>query len=433
MSVLEQYKSKLTTAAEIAALIQSGETCCTDLAAAIPTAIVGELAKRSEKGEVQNIRLDTSLDIGQYSYFTEEALRNITPVTWFSGKELAREVNKAQADVLPCYYRDMPQLHRDYAVPDVFFATVSPMDKHGYFSTGTSASYSEQTIKDAKKIYLEVNPHMPRAITGPMVHISQVTALCENDIPLPILPQTKIDETSRKIGELMAEEVPNGATIQMGIGAVPEAFGMALLDKRDIGIHTELMTDSMVEMIEKGVVTNEMKPIYRGKTVATLAFGSQRVYDYMDDNPAFVMLPVDYVNDPAVIAQHPNFISVNAALEVDFSGQVCAESIGTIHVSGSGGQADYVRGATQSKGGKSFIAFSSTTKNDTISKIKPTLTPGSIVTTHKNDVDCIVTEYGIAKLRGKTLSQRAKELIAIAHPKFRDELTFAAKKQNIII
>ena len=193
------------------------------------------------------------------------------------------------------------------------------------------------------------------------------------------------------------------------------------------------MTDSMVEMIEKGVVTNEMKPIYRGKTVATLAFGSQRVYDYMDDNPAFVMLPVDYVNDPAVIAQHPNFISVNAALEVDFYGQVCAESIGTIHVSGSGGQADYVRGATQSKGGKSFIAFSSTTKNDTISKIKPTLTPGSIVTTHKNDVDCIVTEYGIAKLRGKTLSQRAKELIAIAHPKFRDELTFAAKKQNIII
>jgi acyl-CoA hydrolase len=427
------YNEKKMSPADVAGLIQSGETCCTDLAAAIPTAIIAELAKRAESGDVKDIRLDTSLDIGQFSCFTEEVLKAITPVTWFSGKELAKEVNRAQADVLPCYYRDMPQLHRDYAAPDVFFATVSPMDKHGYFQTGTSASYSDVTLRNAKKIYLEVNPNMPRALTAPMIHISKVDALCENDAPLPILPQVKIDPISEKIGNLMAEEVPNGATIQMGIGSVPEAFGMALLNKRDIGIHTELMTDSMVEMIEKGVVTNEMKPIHRGQTVATLAFGSQRVYDYMDDNPAFVMLPVDYVNDPAVIAQHPNFISVNAALEVDFYGQVCAESIGTIHVSGSGGQADYVRGATQSKGGKSFIAFPSTTKNDTISKIKPTLTPGSIVTTHKNDVDYIVTEYGIAKLRGATLSERTKALIGIAHPKFRDELIFEAKKQNIII
>ena len=189
----------------------------------------------------------------------------------------------------------------------------------------------------------------------------------------------------------------------------------------------------MVELIECGAVTNERKPIYRGKTVATLGFGSQRLYDYIDDNPAFMMLPVNEVNDPAVIAQHPDFISVNAALEVDFYGQVCAESIGIHHVSGSGGQVDYVRGAIMSKGGKSFIAFPSTAKGGKLSRIKPTLTEGAIVTTSKNDVDHIVTEYGIAKLRGKTLSQRTKALISIAHPKFRDELTFMAKKQNILI
>lgn len=427
------YQEKKTTAAGIADLVESGERLCTDLAAAIPPAIIKALSERLNKGELKDVVLDTSLDLGHYNCFTEETLKNITPVTWFSGKGLANEVNQGLADVMPCYYQDMPQLHEKYVDTDCFIATVSPMDKHGWFSTGTSASYSQTVIDKAKKIYLEVNPNMPRALTGPMVHISKVTALCENEDPLPITPKAAIDDISKTIGGYMAEETPNGATIQMGIGAVPEAFGLALLDKRDIGIHTELMTDSMVEMIEKGVVTNMEKPIYRGKTVATLAFGSQRVYDYIDDNPAFVMLPVSYVNNPAVIAQLPNFISVNAALEVDFYGQVCAESIGTKHVSGTGGQADYVRGATQSKGGKSFIAFPSTASHGKISRIKPTLTPGAIVSTHKNDVDNIVTEYGIAPMRGRTLSQRVKNLISIAHPKFRDELTFEAKKQNILI
>lgn len=222
-------------------------------------------------------------------------------------------------------------------------------------------------------------------------------------------------------------------TVQLGIGAIPEAVGLALKGKHNLGIHTELLTDSMVELVECGAVTNACKPIYRGKTVATLAFGSERVYRYIDNNPAVMMLPVDSVNDPAVIARHPNFISVNGALEVDFFGQVCAESMGTRHVSGSGGQADYVRGATQSSGGKSFIAFPSTASGGKISRITPTLTPGAIVTTSKNDVDYIVTEYGMAKLRGKSLSQRAKALIAIAHPNFREELTCQAKRQNIII
>ena len=208
---------------------------------------------------------------------------------------------------------------------------------------------------------------------------------------------------------------------------------MALKSKHDLGIHTEMFTDSMVELIECGAVNNSKKQIHRGKSVTTFAYGSQRIYDYIDDNPAIELLPVDYVNNPEVICQNDNMISINAALEVDLWGQVCAESVGTKHMSGSGGQIDYVRGACQSKGGKSFIAFSSTAKGGTISKIKPILTPGAVCTTSKNDVDYIVTEYGIAHLRGKSLGERARQLIAIAHPDFRDELRFEAKKRGIMI
>ena len=208
---------------------------------------------------------------------------------------------------------------------------------------------------------------------------------------------------------------------------------MALRSKHHLGIHTEMLTDSMIELLECGAADNSCKPIHRGKTVAAFAVGSRKMYDYIDDNPAVEIRVVDYVNDPAVICQHPNFISVNAGLQVDFYGQVCAESFGCRHYSGTGGQTDYAQGAVRSKGGKSFIAFPSTAKGGEVSRIVPFLTPGAQVSTSKNDVDNIVTEFGVARLRGRTLSQRTKALIAIAHPKFREELTFAAKKQNIII
>ena len=250
---------------------------------------------------------------------------------------------------------------------------------------------------------------------------------------LPVLPPVQLDEVSKTIGGLIAERIPDGACLQLGIGAIPDATGMALKAKHDLGIHTEMFTDSMVELIECGAVNNSKKQIHRGKTVTTFAFGSQRIYDYIDDNPAVEILPVEYVNDPDVICQNDNMISINAAVEVDLFGQVCAESVGTKHMSGSGGQIDYVRGACQSRGGKSFIAFTSTAKGGTISKIKPILTPGAVVTTSKNDVDYIVTEYGVAHLRGRSLGERARQLIAIAHPDFRDELTFEAKKRGIMI
>ena len=248
-----------------------------------------------------------------------------------------------------------------------------------------------------------------------------------------MLPAAQLDDVSVTIGNIIAEQIPDGACIQLGIGAIPDATGLALKSKHDLGIHTEMFTDSMVELIQCGAVNNSKKQIHRGISVTTFAFGSKRIYDYLDDNPGIALMPVDYVNNPEVICRNDNMISINAAIEVDLFGQVCAESVGTKHMSGTGGQVDYVRGACQSRGGKSFIAFASTAKGGTISKISPILTPGAVCTTSKNDVDHIVTEYGIAKLRGRPMDERVKALIAIAHPNFRDELTFEAKKRGLII
>ena len=428
-----EYQRRLGSPESVAAQVRSGWSCCTDIAAAMPPALLDALGRRAAAGELEGVALHTMLDLAPSACLAPEAARGIRPVSWFSGAGLRRAVEEGRADVMPCFYHDMPRLFRDHVEVDALLCAVSPMDRHGWFSTGVSASVSQALIGKATHIFLEVNRNMPRALSGPAVHISQVTALCENDAPLPVLQAAPIDPVSRTIAALIAQEVPRGATLQLGIGAVPEAVGMALRDKRGLGIHTELFTDSMVELIECGAVTNQNKPIHRGKCVATLAFGSQRIYDFIDDNPAFLMLPVDQVNDPAVIARHPDFISVNAALEVDLFGQVCAESVGTRHVSGSGGQADFVRGAVASKGGKSFLAFPSTALGGTVSRIKDQLTPGAIVTTGKNEVDLIVTEFGVAKLRGRSLAQRARALIGIAHPDFRDELFFHAKKRNILI
>lgn len=433
MDFVSMYEEKKMTPEEVVSRVQSGWSCSADISGATPPVLNAALAKRAIKGEIHDVTCHTLLDIVPLGTLSKDVQPNIQTVTWFSGGGLRKAVNEGRADIMPCYYRDAPGLFTDYIDIDAYFAQVSPMDKHGYFSVSLSGSCSEAMIEKAKHIFLEVNDQMPRALTAPLIHISEVDGLCETSTPLPIMPPIQIDDVSRTIGGLIAEEIPNGATLQLGIGAVPEAVGLALKEKHDLGIHTELFTDSMVELIQCGAVTNREKPIHRGKTVATLTFGSKRIYDFIDDNPSFLLLPVDYVNAPAVIAQHPNFMSVNAAIEVDFFGQVCSESAGTRHISGTGGQVDYVRGAIMSKGGKSFIAFPSTAKGGEISKIVPTLSPGAIVTTSKNDVDYIVTEYGMAKLRGKTLSQRTKALIAIAHPKFREQLTFEAKKRNILI
>ena len=430
----ELYHSKLTTADELASRVESGWTLGMDAALAQTPAIMSALAERAGRDELSGVKVQTLLDVYPFEFYADNALSGkLNGVSWFSSGGARKAVNGGYADFIPSYYRDIPGLIRSFYAYDAFCVSVSPMDKHGYFSLATTSSYSQAMLSNAKRVFVEVNKYQPRAVCGMQIHISQVDAIVEHDAPLPELPPVKLDEVSVTIGNLIAEQIPDGACIQLGIGAIPDATGMALKAKHDLGIHTEMFTDSMVELIACGAVNNSKKQIHAGKSVTTFAYGSKRIYDYIDDNPAIEILPVDYVNDPNVICQNDNMISINAALEVDLWGQVCAESVGTKHMSGSGGQIDYVRGACQSKGGKSFIAFSSTAKGGTISKIKPILTPGAVCTTSKNDVDYIVTEYGIAHLRGHSLAQRAKQLIAIAHPDFRDELSFEAKKRGIMI
>ena len=428
------FEARRSTAEELAGRVESGWLIGMDAAVAGTPTILAALAERAKRDEVKGVRVQTLLDVYPYAFYADNSLYGkLTGEAWFSGGGARKAVNGGWADTIPNYYRDAPRHIRAGEDYDLFVASVSPMDKHGWFSLGATSSYSLAMIEKAKHIFLEVNDHQPRAVCGAQIHISQVDGLVEVSYELPVLPPTKQDKISQTIGGLIAERIEDGSCIQLGIGAIPDAVGAALKDKHDLGIHTEMFTDSMVELIQCGAVNNSKKQIHRGQSVTTFAFGSQRIYDYIDDNPGIAILPVDYVNDPNVICRNDNMISINAALEVDLWGQVCAESVGTRHMSGTGGQVDYVRGACQSRGGKSFIAFSSTAKGGTISKVKPILTPGAVVTTSKNDVDYIVTEYGVAHLRGEPLSSRARQLIAIAHPNFRDELTFEAKKRGILI
>ncbi|MCF0137712.1 MAG: 4-hydroxybutyrate--acetyl-CoA CoA transferase [Oscillospiraceae bacterium] len=428
------YAQKLVTPEIIAGMVQDGWVFGMDTGTSQTPAIMSAVAERAKNSELKGLKVHTLLDIYPYEFYADEALKGkMTGYSWFSSAGARKAINAGYADFIPGYYRDLPRHIRAEYEYDAFCVEVSPMDSHGYFSLALNGSYCEAMMDKAKRIFIEVNEKQPRCLCGTQIHISQVDAIVEYNHELPVLPPVVLDETSITIGNIIAEQIPDGACIQLGIGAIPDATGMALKAKHDLGIHTEMFTDSMVELIECGAVNNSKKQIHRNKSVTTFAYGSKRIYDFINDNPAVEMLPVDYVNDPAVIARNNNVISINAALEVDLIGQVCAESVGTKHMSGSGGQIDYVRGACQSKGGKSFIAFASTAKGGTISKIKPTLTPGAVCTTSKNDVDYIVTEYGIAHLRGRSAGERARQLIAIAHPDFRDELTFEAKKRGLLV
>lgn len=430
----EMYSEKLKTAEEIAEYFQSGFVCAAPSCTAQPRALVEAVGNRARKGELEGVQHHSLLAQPGGSFLDEDLAGKYYHVAWFTGGSAREGVQAGRHDYFPCHYSQVPGLWTDIVEGvDVFYAVVSPMDKHGYFSFGTIASESLAQMSKAKYVFLEVNDKMPRVFGTHIVHISQATAVCENSFDIPVLAAGPVSESDAKMGQMMAELIPNGATLQFGIGGVPNAVGKSLLDKHDLGIHTEMFTDSMVDLIEAGAVTNMEKRLNKGKTVAAFAWGSKKMYDFLDDNLSVEMHSVDYVNNPNTIAQLDNFISVNSCLEIDLLGQVCSESIGYKNFSGTGGQVDFIRGCAMSKGGKSFIAINSTAKGGTMSKIKPILTPGAVVTTSKNDVDYIVTEYGVVRLRGKSAGQRAKALISIAHPQFREELTAEAKKMNLMI
>ena len=324
-------------------------------------------------------------------------------------------------DLVPGNFSEMRDLLKMNTRDPLVVAASSPIDRHGYFSLGVSADYTASFIGKAR-FFLEANSQMPRTFGRNQLHVSQIAGWTEVDRPLIEIPAVAGDELDNRIAALVAERIPNGATIQIGIGATPNAILAALADHRDLGIHTELLSDGIVDLVEAGVVNGVNKRLNRTKAVGTFALGSDRLHRFLDDNTALELWPVRYVNDPRVIATEPGFVSINSTLTVDLIGQCASETVGGHYYSSSGGQADFARGAMYSEGGQGFVVLHSTTNDGTISKISPTLAPGDVVTTIKNTVDKVVTEWGVAELRGRSIRERATALIAVAHPDHREHL-----------
>jgi 4-hydroxybutyrate CoA-transferase len=341
----------------------------------------------------------------------------------FIGGPTRKAVSEGRADYTPCFFSEVPALFREKQLPvDVAMVTVTPPDQHGFVSLGLSVDYTLQAIKSAKTVIAEVNPNMPRTHGDSYVSVDKIDYFVPCELPIAELQPPAIGEVEQAIGRHIASLIDDGSTLQLGIGAIPDAVLKFLTDKHDLGIHSEMISDGVMDLVEAGVVNCAKKTLHPGKMIVTFLMGTQNLYKWVNENPMVEMYPVDYVNDPYVIMKNDKLVAINSALQVDVLGQVAADTLGPIQFSGVGGQVDFVRGAARSKGGKAIIALPSTAAKGKVSRIAATLDRGASVTTSRNDIDYIVTEYGIAALKGKTVRERMEALINIAHPDFRDEI-----------
>jgi len=425
----EMYKEKLFSASDAAAAIESGEHIWFPVGIGEPYAFLKALVDR--KKELQGVTINQILPVRPW-YYDEESAPHIKHNSWFTSGASRAAVHGGWADFTPNYFHEVPKLLREYWAADTVGVVVSPMDEHGYFSMSLGCDYAWEALKKARKVIFEVNPQAPRCFGGCQIHISQVTHIVECNEPLPDLPIPVLTEEDKIIGGYVAELIEDGSTLQVGYGGVPNAVCQALKGKRDLGVHTEMITEGIMELFECGAANNSKKTLNPGKLLGTFAWGTAQLYKFMNNNPMIEIHPVDYTNDPYIIGQHDKMIAINATIEVDLLGQCCSESMGSKQYSGTGGQADFFKGANRSNGGKGFVTTPATAKRGTVSRIVPTLQNGAMVTTSKNDVDHVVTEFGVAKLRGQTARQRATALISVAHPDFRAELTAAAQKMKLI-
>lgn len=350
---------------------------------------------------------------------------------YFLSPVTRKAFHEGGCDLVPCHFSEVPQLLSELSGPSIVLAAASPVDRHGNFSLGTNADYAAAFIGKVP-FFLEANARMPRTFGRNQIHVSQVAGWVEVDRPLLEVPPAEVTEVDERIAAQVAERIPDGATIQVGIGSIPNAILGRLGDHRDLGLHTELLTDGVIPLVESGVLNGTRKRRRPTKMVATFALGTRALYDFIDENTGLDLLPVDWVNDPRVIGQEPCFVSVNATTELDFLGQAASETIGGRYWSGSGGQTDFARGAQYSANGQGFIVLHSTTSDGTKSRISAQLPLGSVVTTLKNTIDNVVTEYGVAELRGRSLRERTLALIRVAHPDFRDHLTAQAKELRYV-
>lgn len=434
---LRMYNNKSTTAAEAVKHIKSGDKIIVQPGCAVPMALTNALVDR--KDDLENVEIMHILSVGELPYLQPGMEKHFRHNAFFIGANSRKAVNEGRADFTPIFLSEIPRLFIEGIIKiDAAFIHVSPPDEHGFCSYGVDVGNIKNTASQAKIIIAQVNRNMPRTLGDSFIHINKINHIVEADEDIKELPQgsrekdPKAAEVYELIGKHIAELIEDGSTLQLGIGAIPDAVLHYLTDKKALGIHTEMFSDGIIHLVENGIITNELKTLHTGKIVAGFVLGTRKLYDFIDNNPLIEFHPQEYVNDPFIISKNSKMVAINSAIEVDLTGQVCADSIGSRFYSGIGGQVDFIRGAARSEGGKPIIALPSTTKNDTISKIVPTLTQGAGVVTSRGDVHFVVTEFGVAQLFGKTIRERVLSLINVAHPNFRDELTFYAKKNNYI-
>jgi acyl-CoA hydrolase len=425
----DKFSTKLMPPERVLDYIEPGADLIMPNANGEPAQLIDVLEEHAE--ELDGVRIHQMHALRERRYINGEFGDHLRYVCYFLAPASRKAFLAGKCDLVPNHFSEVPDILRRNTKCSLVVAAASLPNRHGYFSLGTNCDYTASLIGRAP-IFLEANAQMPRTFGGNQIHISQVVGWSEVDYPLIEAHTPLVTDADETIAALVAERIPNGATIQAGIGGMPNALLAMLKGHRDLGVHTELLSDGVIDLVEAGVITGTQKVLRRGKIVATLALGSRRLYDFLHENSAVDFAPVDWVNDPRVIAREPNFVAINATTEVDFYGQCASETVAGRYYSSSGGQYDFSRGAMYSEGGQGFIVLQSTTRDGSMSKIKPRLSPGSVVTTSKNTVDKIVTEYGVAEMRGRTLRQRTEALISIADPRFRDELTQEAKAMSFL-
>jgi acetyl-CoA hydrolase len=434
MTWLTKYEDRLTSAEEAVKVIQSHQRVFLTGNCSVPQKLLGALVSRA--GSLSDVEIVQVLTVGPAPHAAPEMEGHLRVNTLFISPNVRTAVHEGRADFTPVLLSEVPLLFREGHLPlDAVLVQVSPPDEHGFCSLGIEAGLVKTPAQVAKTVIAEVNEQMPRTLGDSFIHFSKIDYAVPVNYPLAELPMGEPNDLSMSIGRYVADLIEDGSTMQMGIGAIPDAVLNYLEGKRDLGVHTELFSDGVMKLIQQGIITNERKTLHSGKIVAGFILGSHDLYDFVDDNPIIELHPTEYVNDPFIIAQNEKMISINSAIEVDLTGQVCADSIGPKLYSGVGGQLDFVYGAARSKGGKPIIALPSTATpggGEAISRIVSTLKPGAGVVTTRNHVHYIATEYGIAYLYGKTIKERARALIEIAHPDFREELERQAFELNYL-
>lgn len=421
------YESKLVTAEEAIKAIHNGDKVVTGMGCGEPFGIQRAMIENYQQFE--NVEIVNMLTLGDSPWLRPEMKGHFILNCLFASHSNRKEISNGKCEFTTSHFYEIPDVIKNYICPRVSIVMVSPPDEHGYVSFGTTVDYTRGTTDYCEIVIAQVNKYVPRTFGNCIKHVRDFTYFVEIDEPLPEVKGVEISNTEMEIGKYCASLINDGDCLQLGIGGIPNAVCAQLWDKKDLGLHSELVGDGVVDLLEAGIINNKKKQTHIGRTVLGAAFGSSKLNNYINNNPSVELHPIDYVNNPAEIAKNNNVVSINSCLQVDLLGQVVSDTVGLHQFSAVGGQVDFVRGATMSNGGRSIIAMPSTAKKGLISRIVPLITEGSAVTTPRNDVNFVVTEFGIAQLKGKTLKERARALIKIAHPKFRPHLILEYKKR----